>query len=480
MSYLDRAPASFVRRGLYAGAACVALAVTASLTIACTTTPSSAPDGGPPPATTSDAGTCPALDTGTSANGPTVHEGEVRGTEIWTASGSPHLVRGDVNIRDGAKLVIEPCARVELADGASLNVAFPLVPNQGELVAEGTPDRPIRFEGKDGARYNHLFVHAPGTARLAWVTFSGGGHGESRGHETIGASGDGSLPRKEMLFVDHVTVEASGGAGVRLDVGAAFAPGSTDLVVTGSGKNDVDHPYPLEVGESAVPTIPTGVYTGNGKDEILLDPETVASGGGFQVDTTMRSYGVPWHVGRAGDQDALQIGNNNRDAVLTIEAGTKILFEKGSVLQIEADDDGGSAIRALGTADRPVVFSSAAASPAPGDWRGLYFNGTVSAQNSLQHVRIEYTGADCHCSMVTCSEGVGTYEAAIIFSRPPSTMFLEHSVLAHGSGHGVVAGYDGATFDWKQTNTFEDIALCPVTLPRDVDTSCPDPLPACK
>ncbi|MDF2695293.1 MAG: Fibronectin type domain protein, partial [Labilithrix sp.] len=199
--------------------------------------------------------------------------------------------------------------------------------------------------------------------------------------------------------------------------------------------------YPLEVGESAVPTVPTGVYTGNGKDELLLDPETVSGGGGFQVNTTMRSYGVPWHIGRAGDHDALQIGNNNRDAVLTIEAGTKILFEAGAVLQIEAEEDGGaSAIRALGTADRPVVFSSAATAPAPGDWRGLYFNGPPSDKNALQHVRIEYTGADCHCSMVTCTEGVGTYEAAIIFSRPPPRMFLESSVLAHGSGHGVVAG----------------------------------------
>jgi len=376
--------------------------------------------------------------------------------------------------------VIEPCARVQFVAAASLNVAHPLTPNQGELVAEGTAERPIRFEGKDGARWNHVFVHAPGKARFAHVTFVGGGGGDTLGHETIGAMGDGSFPRKEILFVDNVTIEGSRGAGVRMDTGAAFAPGSKALTIKGSGTDDPQHPYPIELGESAVGSVPEGTYTGNAKDEILIAPETVDAGGGFQVDTTMRSYGVPWHVGNSADKDDLSIGNGNRDAILTIEPGVKIVFEKGAALRIESDDDGTSAIRALGTAEKPIVFSSAAPTPAAGDWRGLYFNGPVSADNALEHVRIEYTGADCHCSMITCSAGVSTYEAAIIFAQAPKTMFLKNSTLAHGSGHGVVAGYHGVTLDWSESNTFDEIALCPVTRPVNVDTSCPEPLPACK
>lgn len=418
----------------------------------------------------------------TATTGPTIHEGDVDADETWTAEASPHVVRGDVNVRDGKTLTIAPCAIVQVESNANLNVAFPLTPNQGRLIAEGTAEAPIRFEGRDGARWGHLHVRAPGSARLAYVTFENGGGGDSWGHETIGVSGDGDLPRKAVLYVDHVTVKGSRGAGIKLDSGAAFAPGSKDLVITGSGvatNNDV-HPYPLEVGEGAIESIPTGTYTGNEKDEIFLSPETVAAAGGFQEDTTMHDRGVPYHVSRKGDPIDLQVGSGSRDAVLTIEPGVRVLFEAGANFHVESLAEGRSAIHAVGTADKPIVFTSASATPKPGDWRGLFFNGPVAPKNALEHVRIEYTGAECSCSLVTCTAGVTEYEAAIIFSEEPATMFMKSSVIAHGSGHGVVQGYDGLGYDWKASNTFEDLAGCPVTVPRHPTTSCPDPAPACK
>lgn len=416
----------------------------------------------------------------TTTTGPTTHEGDLEADETWTAEASPHFVKGDLNIREGRKLTIAPCAVVQLAPDANINVAFPLTPNKGSLVAEGTAEQPIRFEGKDGARWGHVFVNAPGTARFAYVTFENGGGGESWGHETLAARGDGELPRKPVIFVDHVTIQGSRGAGVRADHGGAFAPGSKDLVITGSGANNEFHPYPLEVGESAIDSIPTGTYTGNRKDEIYIEPEVVSAAGGFLEDTTMHARGVPYHVSKPKDRIDLQVGSGNHEPVLTIEAGVKILFEQGAVFRIESEA-AGSAIRALGTKAAPVVFTSASSTPKPGDWRGLYFNGRVSPKNALENVRIEYTGAECSCSLVTCSAGVSEYEAAIIFGEEPPSMFMKDSVIAHASGHGIVQGYDGLGYDWKGSgNTFEDVALCPVTLPRQPDTWCPDPMPACK
>ena len=106
----------------------------------------------------------------------------------------------------------------------------------------------------------------------------------------------------------------------------------------------------------------------------------------------------------------------DNNATLTIDPGTKIVSNKDSagVLIIYK----GSKINAAGTADKPIVFTSAEADPKPGNFGGLVivgsatgngnhavleggvdtehqpFGGTNDADNSgvLQYVRIEYAG----------------------------------------------------------------------------------------
>jgi hypothetical protein len=106
----------------------------------------------------------------------------------------------------------------------------------------------------------------------------------------------------------------------------------------------------------------------------------------------------------------------DNNSTLTIDPGTKIVSNKDSsgVLIIYK----GSKINAAGTAAKPIVFTSAEASPKPGDFGGLVvvgkatgngnhavieggvdvahqlFGGTDDADNSgvLQYIRIEYAG----------------------------------------------------------------------------------------
>jgi hypothetical protein len=236
-----------------------------------------------------------------------VHEGgDVEKNEVWTAAGSPHVVKHDVRVRGGAKLVIEPCAEVRLAEGAHLSVAYPGTPNQGELVAEGTASQPIRIHGEGGARWASLDVHAPGTARLAYVTFSEGGGGDFEQGATLVAQGDAVDGADALVFTDHVTIEGSLGSGAWLSRGAAFVAGSRDLVIRGSG--DDAAPWPLQIEEHALDTLPTGSFTGNEDDQILLDPQGgQVAGSGLLDDATMHERGVPYLVGRS-KADKLRIG----------------------------------------------------------------------------------------------------------------------------------------------------------------------------
>lgn len=99
-------------------------------------------------------------------------------------------------------------------------------------------------------------------------------------------------------------------------------------------------------------------------------------------NTAWTADGGPYEV--AGDV-AVQGG-----AVLTIEAGTRIVFRPGTNLTIVQ-----GTLRALGRADAPVVLTSVrdtpADTPAPGDWGQLTFtDGTNDGGTLLEHVTVAF------------------------------------------------------------------------------------------
>jgi len=137
-------------------------------------------------------------------------------------------------------------------------------------------------------------------------------------------------------------------------------------------------------------------------------PATNADVRGSITKDTHWTAGVTYRI-----RGYVYVDNN---ATLTIDPGTKIVSNKDSsgVLIIYK----GSKINAAGTAAKPIVFTSAEASPKPGDFGGLVvvgkatgngnhavieggvdvahqlFGGTDDADNSgvLQYIRIEYAG----------------------------------------------------------------------------------------
>jgi hypothetical protein len=208
------------------------LVISALFVAACSSSDTGSPSGG-----TSSGGPAPGPGTGPDptptcapVTGPGVtHSGDIEGEATWTAAGSPHVVIGNVNVRSGAKLTVEPCAEVRVAAGMGIRVAHPITPNTGTLVAEGTPTQPIRIVGLDGARWASVAVQAPGTERFAHVTFENGGGGDFQHEATLVAYGDSEDGADPIVSVDHVTIAKSLGAGAWLSRGAAFAAGSNAL-----------------------------------------------------------------------------------------------------------------------------------------------------------------------------------------------------------------------------------------------------------
>lgn len=441
--------------------------------------------GGGPDAASGEGGPV-VIDCPAPTGGPTMHGQNVTKDETWTAAGSPHVVTGSINVRDGAKLTIEPCAEVRLGKDVSLDVVHP-VTSTGELHANGTASKPIRFIGLDGARWGHVVVAQPGKASFRHVTFEGGGGEAVPRMGTLVILGDGTMPVKRDVLVDHVTVKGSAGYGVVAQRAAGFAPGSTDLIITGAGALDpTGQPYPLRIGENGMSTLASGTYTGNAADEIQIEEDAVNGRSGLQEDATLRDLGVPYHYGTSSVSSMRVEGGGTAGDVpttLTIDPGVIIKVEKGAGIEVthfSGDDPSPAAIVAVGTAAKPIVFTSASKTPAAGDWIGLTFGGVPSGKNRFDHVKFEYAGADCLCILDTCSD-LTEHDAALIIRNVPSAGFaVTNSTFSNIAGHGIHRAWRGPAVDFTATNTFVGVTGCAQTLPVPPNgQACPDPRPTC-
>jgi hypothetical protein len=363
-----------------------------------------------------------------------------------------------MNLR--ATVTVEGCAVVRVAAGASV-----AVDSGGSLVTAGTSERPVRFEpAEQGKPWGQIRVSAPGTARLSWTSLVGGGASTFL-DGTVYVGNSSALPGPRLLFVDHVTIQGSSSPGVVLAGTTGFAEGSTDLTITGSGSQAL--PEPLALNPNALGTLPSGSYTGNRSDAIFVS-SAVASSSIFFLgqDATLRALGVPYRV------DGLQVGNPNTQATLTVEEGVELRFTPAKTLLVY---DGRSALVAKGSSARPVVFTSARATPAPGDWTGLRFGGH-NARDALENVRVLYAGGDCQCSSYGCNYLAGSFSvsSAILLFTPPATAFITGSRIEHSAGHGILRGWSAASsVSFLGSNTFLNVAGCTETTPRDSEGRCP-------
>ena len=123
------------------------------------------------------------------------------------------------------------------------------------------------------------------------------------------------------------------------------------------------------------------------------------------------------------------------------------------------------ALVAQGTPDQPIVFSSAAETPAAGDWYGLRYGLLPSDLNALEYVRIEYAGAGSPTTGARCHPATNNYTngAGVSIYGRPSGEFMTNSTIFASAGHGINRLWGGKRIDFKPTNTFEQVAGCDQT-----------------
>jgi hypothetical protein len=393
-------------------------------------------------------------------SGTTEHHGIISKSETWSAD-TTHLVTFGINIQSGATVTIAGCAKVQLQKGYSI-----VVEAGGALVAAGTAAKPVQLAPVDATQpWGSLVVFAPGTLQLSYTTVTGGGGETSNAQGMVEARGDQLAPAQEVLTLDHVALVNSANYGVSLHAGGALTKTSQALVISGSKK------APILAEPRLVSNIPAGTYTGNSEDAIVI--ATSAYGDVSLEDVTFHDRGVRYHVGDFYTFGRFVVGPKH--VTLTIEPGVTMAFNSAGQLATKDDGVSTGVLVAKGTAAKPIIFTSAAPTPAPGDWAGLVFSAVADGANALDHVEVRFAGGPSQASGFHCEPdgSLGKEDSAVAIYAQGSA-FITNSVFASSAGVGIDLAYTGDFVNMKATNTFTAIAgTCPVTRPRPKGAICP-------
>ncbi len=184
----------------------------------------------------------------------------------------------------------------------------------------------------------------------------------------------------------------------------------------------------------------------------------------------------------------VQVGGPN-SPVLTISPGTTVEFapgtngNNGAALRVGADGQPGSLV-VNGTAAAGVTFTSAAATPAPGDWGGVVL-GPQSLGTTLQYASIEFAGGEGASDLAATDAAALTVEGGDVLSgsaTPSPAPVLSYVTVAHSAGHGFVfAGLDtglAPASGYLSVNTWELSLHYPFVIEANTAGSLPTTISA--
>jgi hypothetical protein len=154
-------------------------------------------------------------------------------------------------------------------------------------------------------------------------------------------------------------------------------------------------------------------------------------------------------------------------------------MKKGSVMLVQrfvGDNAAQGALVVNGTAAKPVVFTSAEATPAAGDWLGIWFGEVPAPNDKIDYARIEYAGGLSSSGSDACN--TGNNDAAIRIFNLPSGAFVTNTTIQDSAGHGIDRGWrNDSKPDFLPTNTFTNVAKCKESYPKDTNGGCPTTVP---
>lgn len=188
--------------------------------------------------------------------------------------------------------------------------------------------------------------------------------------------------------------------------------------------------YPLVV--PAATNLGRNTFGTNGRQAIRFRGATI------QKNLVWKNHGIPYEI--ESDVVIATLAKSPTElAVLSIEPGVVMRFEPRTKLRVGFTQYvnykyyGG--LVAQGSGEQPIVFTSNAPAPAPGDWAGVIFEETAGDDFSiLEHCRAEYA------------------DSGLSAENTPVT--LRRNIFQHNRNHGVYLFGSGSQGSVVECNAF--------------------------
>ncbi len=281
-------------------------------------------------------------------------EGPVEQPTLWEGSVT---VLGNVPV--SSKLTIKPCTTVYMSAGTRIDIQ-----DSGSIHSVGTEKCPITFRSAktspEAGDWDQLAIDetASSDSVFEYTSILHGGGGGDWGALYV----DGGA----TVAVRNGRFESIAGIGTYLADGARLKAFS-DVHFQGTGKA----PIFMDMNLAG--------HLENITGEELGESWIALSNSGVESSAVWKKQGLPYNV---------TWGYSNIKASLTIEAGTTVLMSPGTSLHVV---DGG-AIKSQGTAEEPIVFTSAKDSPEAGDWDRIEIDASASTDSVFEHTQIMHGG----------------------------------------------------------------------------------------
>lgn len=310
--------------------------------------------------------------------------GELTGdisNDMTFKTGITYTFDGTIRIRN-AKLTFEAGSIIKFTQGSSLEFAY-WDNEYATIEVQGTAALPVLFTSA---------ANSPSSGDWAGLHFYNGATDCNINFAIIEYAGSkdtyGSVYIEEssIAFTNSIIREAAN-VGIRLKSEGSFSAFDKNFFT------NIDS-YPISVYINNVHTI-TGenVYETSTGIWIENDEHFEQQGEYFWTD-----QGVPFY-----QEGTIRFGADGEGSIVNIAPGTEILFMEDGLWDVAYWDNKYATIIAEGTEDKPILFSSASTSPAPGDWKGFtFYNGANNC--SFKHSTFEFAGSRDYEGMIFIRE----------------------------------------------------------------------------